>query len=181
MTFYCICRANYLIECEPGWNRPDKVRSADNKKPGPETGFEGTREIPRRTALVLSSLKQLGRAAEGQAHAATGPVATALFRRNVDDGAMLGAVRNARLNPVVAREDVVAGIAFCPFAAARTRKRQVSHVDFLYSSNQATKALEHPREERIRTAFVINRILSALGTSCVVQPKGCPAASAGIT
>ena len=102
------------------------------------------------------------------------------LRRRSSGG--FGAIGDTCFDARAAREDVVTRITFCPFAAARARERQVSHDVFLRSSfNQATKALEHPREggsEQLSTGIGCKR---RPGRHPLSNPIGCPSASAGIT
>jgi hypothetical protein len=112
-----------------------------NKKPGAKPGFKDVVCTTNSLLPDIEKLCRLCRAAEGKAHAtATGTVATTLFRRDVNDRAVLSAVGNARLNASVARERVVSSFAFCPFAAARTRERQVSHFYSSFSTKRQKRS-----------------------------------------
>jgi hypothetical protein len=94
--------------------------SAKHKKPGRSRVSKFYREI------ALS-----GEALERCRHATTRPVATALFRWDVDKCTVVVAVGRARRNTVAARESVVTGIALCPLAATGTREAQRVHLVIL--------------------------------------------------
>ena len=121
--------------------------------------------------LFLKQLEPSCRAAERQAHAATGTVAAALFRRDVDDCTVFFAVGDTCFNARGAREDVVACITFSPFTATRTRERQVSHFLFLFFFKTQQKRSTILRRED-PNSFYRNRMLSAPGTSSVPTRQG---------